>query len=123
MPSAAWTSTRLACCCSLRCAPHVSQVKGLDTEALEISHIQVNRAQKQRRRDKVATKGALPDDPLEHTLSGLAQGTTYSMRIQAWTAMVKQAAQQAAAKTETQETAKRQAKRQTKPRAMSKRIR
>ena len=27
-----------------------SQVKGLDTESLEISHIQVNRAQKQRRR-------------------------------------------------------------------------
>jgi hypothetical protein len=27
-----------------------AQVKGLDTEALEISHIQVNRAQKQRRR-------------------------------------------------------------------------
>lgn len=26
------------------------QVKGLDTESLEISHIQVNRAQKQRRR-------------------------------------------------------------------------
>ena len=28
----------------------VRQVKGLDTESLEISHIQVNRAQKQRRR-------------------------------------------------------------------------
>lgn len=27
-----------------------SQVKGLDTEALQISHIQVNRAQQQRRR-------------------------------------------------------------------------
>ena len=28
----------------------LEQVKGLDTESLEISHIQVNRAQKQRRR-------------------------------------------------------------------------
>ena len=39
MPSAAWPSVR-----------RVRQVKGLDTESLEISHIQVNRAQKQRRR-------------------------------------------------------------------------
>merc|ERR1719409_533055 len=34
----------------LKNAESNAEVKGLDTEALEISHIQVNRAQKQRRR-------------------------------------------------------------------------
>ena len=50
-------ATRVSLACESKCLPirfvlraFRSQVKGLDTEALQISHIQVNRAQQQRRR-------------------------------------------------------------------------